>query len=54
MESKVAKASVEGLGNQRSALQIIILCFITVDTARLTGWVKPGENWQINIWIWIL
>ena len=25
-----------------------------VDAARLTGWVKPGENWQLNVWIWIL
>ena len=24
-----------------------------VDTARLTGWVKPGEIWQLNFWIWI-
>ena len=25
-----------------------------VDVARLTGWVKPGEIWQLNFWIWIL
>ena len=24
-----------------------------VDAARLTGWVKPGEIWQLNFWIWI-
>ena len=23
------------------------------DAARLTGWAKPGEIWQFNIWIWI-
>ena len=23
-----------------------------VDAARLTGWVKPGEMWQLNFWIW--
>ena len=25
-----------------------------VDVTWLTGWVKPGEIWQLNIWIWIL
>ena len=25
-----------------------------VDATRLTGSVKPGEIWQLNIWIWIL
>ena len=25
-----------------------------VDAARLTGWAKPGEIWQLNIWIWVL
>ena len=22
-----------------------------VDAARLTNWVKPGEIWELNIWI---
>ena len=25
-----------------------------VDATRLTGSVKPGDIWQLNIWIWIL
>ena len=25
-----------------------------VNEAKLTGWVKPGEISQLNIWIWIL
>ena len=25
-----------------------------MDAAQLTGWVKPGEIWQLNFWIWIL
>ena len=25
-----------------------------VDATRLTGWIKPGEIWQLNIWTWIL
>ena len=29
--------------------------YITVvDETRLTGWVKPGEIWQLNFWIWTL
>ena len=27
---------------------------LVVDATRLTGSVKPGEIWQLNIWIWIL
>ena len=25
-----------------------------VDTDRLTGWIRRGEIWQLNFWIWIL
>ena len=25
-----------------------------MDAALLTGWVKLGEIWQLNLWIWIL
>ena len=25
-----------------------------VDVTRLTGWIKPGESFQLNIQIWIL
>ena len=25
-----------------------------VNAAQLTGSVKPGKNWQLNFWIWIL
>ena len=31
-----------------------ILYLSVVDAAQLTGWVKPGEIWQLNFWIWIL
>ena len=40
--------------NPNKKRKILIAFNEVVNTAQLTGWVKPGEIWQLNIWIWML
>ena len=32
----------------------VYLHWSVMDATWLTSWIKPGEIWQLNIWIWIL